>query len=231
LALIDDLRPKTLDEVIGQENAKRVVRTMIERKKPEHLMLLGPSGTGKTSIAQIAARAITGEEDPGPWGKDGSWLPFNSKHCGNKESIAETVNGFGQRAGLKILIFDEADKITQDSQKLLLNALEMPQFETFYFFCSTEKTKLIYDLRTRCKSAMCTWLTKDERLALIKRGSDELGLAEPPKGFVMAIQDRLGNPRAILQALEAVHDGMPVKDAVEQYSPTPDEMKNVVVGD
>ena len=64
---------------------------------------------------------------------------------------------------------------------------------------------------------------------MIQRGCEKLGLAEPPKGFMRAIQDRdLGNPRAILNALEAAAvNGLPVDDAVDLFTPTLDEMRGV----
>lgn len=230
MALIDDLRPRTLDDVVGQENAKRVVRKMIEQKKPDHLLLVGPSGTGKTSIACLAARELTGLDEAVRFVWETNWFHLNSAQCGSKEEIEEIVNDAARYRGLKIFVFDEAHKITSDSQHLLLSALEKPSLESFYFFCTTDPKKLIYPLRTRCtKIAQFTWLDSSDQLTLILRGCEGLGLAEPPKGFVREIKDRgLGNPRAILNALEAVaNDGLSVDVAIDMYMPTPDELKEI----
>lgn len=51
------IRPSTLDEFIGQEEARRVLQAMTRRGSlSDHLLLVGPAGTGKTTLAQIAAK-------------------------------------------------------------------------------------------------------------------------------------------------------------------------------
>ena len=58
--LADELRPKTLDEVFGQEEILgegKMLRRMIESGKVPNLIFYGPSGTGKTTVANIIADA------------------------------------------------------------------------------------------------------------------------------------------------------------------------------
>ncbi len=58
--LADELRPKTLDEVVGQEEILgegKMLRRMIESGKVPNLIFYGPSGTGKTTVANIIADA------------------------------------------------------------------------------------------------------------------------------------------------------------------------------
>jgi replication-associated recombination protein RarA len=216
VALRDLLRPKTLTELIGQEDAKNVVQAMIRNQTWDHLLLFGPSGTGKTTLALIAARQITGQEAEGISLQ--GWYHLNSAQCGNKEDI-ENVVRLSHHHGLKIFIFDEAHKITSDSQTLLLSALEHVERPTFYFFCTTEPRKLIYELRTRCQKVKFEWLTPEKRLELIQHACRKLDV-KAPAGFVEEIQRRgLGNPRAILNALESVIGGISIAEAVDLEMP------------
>ena len=58
--LADELRPRTLDDVVGQEEILgegKMLRRMIESGKVPNLIFYGPSGTGKTTVANIIANA------------------------------------------------------------------------------------------------------------------------------------------------------------------------------
>lgn len=58
MPLADELRPKTIDEVVGQKHLLapgRILRTIIDNKTPANLIFYGPPGTGKTTVANIIA--------------------------------------------------------------------------------------------------------------------------------------------------------------------------------
>ena len=52
------LRPKTLDEVVGQKEAISFIQSVIKKKKPLSILLWGPPGSGKTTIARLYAKAF-----------------------------------------------------------------------------------------------------------------------------------------------------------------------------
>src|SRR5215472_6085002 len=134
MALRDDLRPNTLDEVVGQHTAKRVIEKVLEnfqrQRILEHLLLIGDSGLGKTTVAQIIARTATGQDEAGARFGESTWLHFNSAQCGDVDFIRDELMEYSRLAMFKVFVFDEAHRITPVSQDLLLSVLERTRTQT-----------------------------------------------------------------------------------------------------
>ena len=109
MQLADILRPKTLDEIVGQEHlfgAKGVVRRMLAGGKITNMIFFGPPGTGKTTAASAIA-AASGMQ----------FRKLNATHASTqdiKDIIAETNNVFG--SGGILLYLDEIQYFNRKQQ-------------------------------------------------------------------------------------------------------------------
>ncbi len=86
--LAERLRPKTLDEILGQEHLLgpgKPLRTAIERDQVPSMILWGPPGVGKTTLAQVIARMTKSD-----------FVPFSAVLSGIKE-IKEVMSSCGKR--------------------------------------------------------------------------------------------------------------------------------------
>lgn len=109
-------RPDTLTGYIGNESLKAKIARMIADGDIPHLLLSGPAGTGKTTMAKMLVKNI-----------DCDHLYINASDENNVETIRTKVKSFASTLGfksMKIIILDEADYITQNAQAALRNIME-----------------------------------------------------------------------------------------------------------
>lgn len=109
-------RPENLTNYIGNESLKAKIARMIAEGDIPHLLLSGPAGTGKTTVAKILVKNI-----------DCDYLYINASDENNVETIRTKVKSFASTIGfkpMKIIILDEADYITQNAQAALRNIME-----------------------------------------------------------------------------------------------------------
>src|ERR1700720_1120475 len=112
--LAERLRPQTLDQLVGQQHLTgkgSVLRTAIEHGKPPSMILWGPPGTGKTTIAGIIAHSLK--------------VPFytlSAISSGVKE-VREVISEAREKAKA-ILFIDEIHRFNKGQQDALLGAVE-----------------------------------------------------------------------------------------------------------
>ena len=72
-SVMELLRPKNLDEIVGQERAVKALRSKLSSPYPQHLILYGPPGVGKTTAARLVLEAVRGDKIS-PFAKDAPFV-------------------------------------------------------------------------------------------------------------------------------------------------------------
>ncbi|HDD05185.1 MAG TPA: replication factor C small subunit, partial [Candidatus Aenigmarchaeota archaeon] len=142
-------RPKTLDEVVGQEKVVEKLKAFVRAKNLPHLLFAGPAGTGKTTCALAIARELYGEE----W-RD-NLLELNASDERGIDTIRTKVKEFARTKPIgdfpfKIILLDEADALTRDAQQALRRTMENFSSTCRFILDCNFSSKIIEPIQSRC---------------------------------------------------------------------------------
>lgn len=167
--LAERMRPETLDEYAGQEHILgpgKPLRVQIERDQLSSLILWGPPGVGKTTLAQIVARATKSE-----------FLLFSAVMAGIKEikavmADAERLRRLGRRT---ILFVDEIHRFNKAQQDAFLPYVEKGDIVLIGATTENPSFEVNAALLSRSKVYMLRALTTEEIVALLRKAMAVIG--------------------------------------------------------
>lgn len=140
-------RPKEFSDCVGQSSIIKIFQNQIQTRKFKHVYLLvGPSGTGKTTLGRILASKINGSLD-GVEELDAA----SNNGVDNIRNITRAAKERSLSAEYKIYILDEVHALTTQSWQALLKCLEEPPEHTIFMLCTTDPQKIPATILNRCQ--------------------------------------------------------------------------------
>ena len=215
--LADRMRPQTLDEVYGQGHlleAGKPLRIAIERDQVPSMILWGPPGVGKTTLAQIIAKMTKSD-----------FIPFSAVLSGIKEikeimAAAEKVRRLGRRT---ILFVDEIHRFNKAQQDAFLPYVERGSVTLIGATTENPSFEVISALLSRCRVFVLNALTDEDVVSVLKRAVDREQFQIEMDSLHAIASIANGDARTALNILElAVQGTLPgqpiTKATIEQAS-------------
>ena len=199
-------RPTTLDEVVGQDHIKDGLKAVLADGVQQAFLLEGPSGTGKTTLARICAKELGCTEV----------LEIDAaSHTGvdAMREVASRANFVSLEGGGKAIIVDECHRLSRQAWESLLKDIEEPPEGVYWFFCTTEGTKVIKPIVTRCVTYALKEVPWRKLMGLLNRIVEAEGLTVSEDILDVCAEEAGGSPRQAIVNLTATAHCETVADA------------------
>ena len=210
------MRPRRLDEFMGQEHLLgqgKPLRVQIERDQHGSMILWGPPGVGKTTLARLIAKAGRGQ-----------FVPFSAVLSGIKEVKAVMADAErARRVGIRTVVFvDEIHRFNKAQQDAFLPYVERGDVILIGATTENPSFEVISALLSRCRVHILRALTADELVRILKMAlqDKERGLGDKEISVSDELLERMalfsnGDARAALATLEAAVASAPSGEITE----------------
>lgn len=201
--------------IVGQETARRFLATALRKDRLYNLLICGPRGVGKRSIAFALARALgcspgsprltlIGPIPAGLKDKEDKIAEYSARYLPENpliemeeralilinqiRAIADRLAFMPEPGSKRMVLLLEADRMTDDAANAFLKTLEEPPLDTVFVLTSARPDQLLPTIRSRCQSVHCSYLNEPEMARIMFDHHDTYHLGSP--GEIMVWQNK-----------------------------------------
>ncbi len=195
-------RPRTLGEIIDQEEIVSRLQEFVKRAAMPHCLFAGPPGTGKTTAALCLAHDLFGERF------QDVFMELNASDERGIDVVRTTVKEFARMASLssvpfKILVLDEADNMTSDAQSALRRTMEKYTDTCRFILCCNYSGRIIEPIQSRCALFRFTPIPDERIVQDLHTIAKNEGLKFTEPGLKSVVEVAEGDLRKAINTLQA----------------------------
>ncbi|KAL7533427.1 hypothetical protein ACHAXR_005227 [Thalassiosira sp. AJA248-18] len=204
---VEKYRPRSLDDVVGNEDTLVRLRAIAEDGNMPNLILCGPPGTGKTTSVHALARQLLGSA------YSNGVLELNASDSRGIDVVRNKIKGFAMnKVNLpvgrhKIIILDEADSMTSAAQQALRRTMEIYSNTTRFALACNISTKIIEPIQSRAAILRYSRLPDEQILNRLRFVCEAEEVSYTNDGLEAIIFTAEGDMRNALNNLQATVSG------------------------
>ncbi|MDR2094514.1 MAG: DNA polymerase III subunit gamma/tau [Treponema sp.] len=205
-------RPKTFDELAGQEFVAATLKNSLETGRIAHAYLFsGPRGCGKTSAARILARSLNCEKGPTaiPCGVCSNCIEISrgagldvieidgasNTGVNDVRQIKDEVLFPPNSGRYKVYIIDEVHMLSTNAFNALLKTIEEPPPYIVFIFATTELHKVPATIKSRCQQFNFRLIALETIAAILRDTCAEMGIDAEEEALVWIAKESTGSMR------------------------------------
>jgi replication factor C small subunit len=195
-------RPEKFEEVVGQHEIVRRVKSLVQSLNIPHLLFAGPAGIGKSTLALIIVKELFKEN----WKEN--YLELNASDERGIDVVRQKVKDFARTKALgkvpfKVIFLDEADALTKEAQQALRRTMENYTNTCRFIMSCNYSSKIIDPIQSRCVVFRFKLLEKKDIAIVIKKIGEKEGLKLADDIFETLYESSEGDCRRAINLLQA----------------------------